>query len=543
MSFEALGVAANALRSQRLGLDVAARNLAAADEAGYTRQSTITSEDYSAPAGRFAQEVAGLGARLLGVERSRNQLADTAVRSRMRDNEAAGAAQRHLQQLQSGLTGEPGLSQLLQEVSTGLNHLQGDPGNLGLRQAFFSQLEASTARLRGYNQELVSNRQAAREDLAGRVDRANELLSQVAQINPRIVAAERNTTGANGLLDQRDRLIDELSGLLDTQVLTQPSGEVQLYVNGRQLVVRDHSEKLSLLPDHRLQTESGVVLEAGGGIGGLQKYLAGPLVEYQSQLDSLASSLVSGVNEVHRNTYGLDGLTGRDLLKGSAASDIAVALSDPRQLGHAVARLVGQPLPGPLNEDQPLVGGGVLRVNGTDVAWSDGDTLRQVMDSLTTAGVRASFNPSTRAVTLERNPGVAGPSGITVSDVSGNLSSQLGLDAGILQLGGQGDTAGLHALQEALRSPRYGSALDRTAQQATRDLQAGVGADLASVEQVTAAAASALEAAQATRRSQSGVSSDEELLHVTRLEQAFAAAARVAQAADEMLTTLMQIGR
>ncbi|KAJ8135556.1 hypothetical protein OY671_011231, partial [Metschnikowia pulcherrima] len=47
--------------------------------------------------------------------------------------------------------------------------------------------------------------------------------------------------------------------------------------------------------------------------------------------------------------------------------------------------------------------------------------------------------------------------------------------------------------------------------------------------------------ADTARRSVSGVSSDEELLNVTRSQQAYAAAAKIATAADEMLSTIIQM--
>jgi len=186
---------------------------------------------------------------------------------------------------------------------------------------------------------------------------------------------------------------------------------------------------------------------------------------------------------------------------------------------------------------------GVLSINGNNVAWNDGDSLDDILDRIRTAGVPASFNSSGATVVLERDPAVAGPSDLNVVDVSGNLSQVLGISTAGSAPGGSGDTSGLAALLKRMKASLYGPLSDRSLQQSSRDVSTSIGASLAQVDQRVRAASGSVQTADGLRSSISGVSSDQELLDVTRMEQAFAAAARIASAADEMLTTLIQMGR
>ena len=230
-------------------------------------------------------------------------------------------------------------------------------------------------------------------------------------------------------------------------------------------------------------------------------------------------------------------------------------MTDPRQLAAAVQRVQGQSIgSSSLVADQslssqsanlsvPASSSGTIRINGTDVNWTDSDSVQSLIAKMNGAGVKASYDSNKRQITLERDPAVTGPASITVSDVSGNLSSALGLAGQPSVTGSSGDTAGLSALTKVLNSAVFGATGNRTAAQAVSDLQTGVGSRLSSLKKSGESLGAAVSDAQTARRSVSGVSSDEELLNVTRLQQAYAAAAKIATAAGEMLSTIIQMVR
>lgn len=556
MSFEALNLAGASLRAQRMAMDVASKNLTSASEAGYTRQTAVYTESPTAAVNRYPNIINGMGGRVTSVQRVRSGLLDTVYRARLGESEAITAPQTHLDNLESRLAGSPSLSSRLQDLSTGLTQLQNNPSDLGLRTTFLSQVQGVTDQIRSIDSEMVNNQAQARQELGDKVSRTNDILGQLADLNPRIVSSNKDSSDTNVMLDQRDQLLDELSGLMEIQTSLQPSGEMSVYAGGVELVSHDKYQKLTLQSDSSVASESGRVIKTqNGSLGALQDYVTTELPGYRSQLDQLAKGLIGQLNAVHQLSAGLDGVSGRDLLAGTGSSDIRLSLTDPRQLAAAVQRVQGQSIgSSSLVADQslssqsanlsvPASSSGTIRINGTDVNWTDSDSVQSLIAKMNGAGVKASYDSNKRQITLERDPAVTGPASITVSDVSGNLSSALGLAGQPSVTGSSGDTAGLSALTKVLNSAVFGATGNRTAAQAVSDLQTGVGSRLSSLKKSGESLGAAVSDAQTARRSVSGVSSDEELLNVTRLQQAYAAAAKIATAADEMLSTIIQMVR
>lgn len=556
MSFEALNLAGASLRAQRLAMDVASRNLTSASEAGYSRQTAVYTETATSGANRYPNLINGLGGRVTSIQRVRSGLLDSVYRARLGEEQATTAPQSHLENLESRLASSPSLSARLQDLSTGLTQLQNNPSDLGMRTSFLSQVQGVTDQIRSADQEMVNNQAQARQDLSEKVTRANDILGQLADLNPRIISSSKDSADTNVMLDQRDQLIDELSGLMEIQTSLQPSGEMSVYAGGAELVSHNRAQTLTLQGDNSLTSESGRTIKTqNGSLGALQDYVNVELPGYRDQLHQFAQSLISQVNSVHKLGAGLDGVSGRELLSGTGSADIRLALTDPRQLAGSVQRVQGQTLgTSSLVADQslasqaanlttPAASSGTLRVNGTDINWNDGDSVQSLVDKLNGAGVKASYDSNIRQLKLERDPNLSGPADITVSDVSGNLSSVLGLAGQPSVVGGPGDTAGLNALTRVLKASVFGATGNRTSAQAVSDLQTAVGSRLSSLKKSGESIGASVSDAQTARRSVSGVSSDEELLDVTRLQQAYAAAAKIATAADEMLSTIIQMVR
>jgi len=100
----------------------------------------------------------------------------------------------------------------------------------------------------------------------------------------------------------------------------------------------------------------------GGAIAGTLEARDGALTAMRSDLDRLASQLITQVNTIHRAGFGLAGTTGADLFTGTNAADIGVnpaLLGDPsllqlsgvsgaagdNQVGLALAQLADAPQP------------------------------------------------------------------------------------------------------------------------------------------------------------------------------------------------------
>ena len=129
----------------------------------------------------------------------------------------------------------------------------------------------------------------------------------------------------NDLLDQRDRLIDELSTHLNVSTVQQTDGSVNVFVgSGQNLVVGANATKLVVGQDSFDATRKTLVLESatgstdvtasltGGSLGGTLDFRTQILDPARNSIGRLAVALADVMNEQHGKGLDLEGNLGGD---------------------------------------------------------------------------------------------------------------------------------------------------------------------------------------------------------------------------------------
>ncbi|SHH48775.1 flagellar hook-associated protein FlgK [Ferrimonas marina] len=154
------------------------------------------------------------------------------------------------------------------------------------------------------------------------VQRTNQLMDQLARVNETILA-----TPAGGqdptLLNQRDALLAELSGLVDVQVRFYDNGTTRVELkNGMPLVDKDLVNHMSVGPgqfgnDPEIYVGNFQVSEypnvLGGSLGAAVATREEVVEDTIRQLGLLALTLVNASNEINNNGYTSAGVNGPDL--------------------------------------------------------------------------------------------------------------------------------------------------------------------------------------------------------------------------------------
>lgn len=234
----ALAAAASGLRVTQAGIDVVAQNVANAGSAGYTRRvlgpvQAVAADDTT-------------GVRAGTVER----VLDAAAQRQLR-LETAGAGYTSytaaiLAQVDA-LLGQPGaagsLDGALNDLTGVLQALAADPGSATVRNAALGAASSLAAILADVAQGVQALRADAETKLASDVARADELLAGIADLNGKIAGAGPLKAA---LLDERDRLVDELAGLMDVQASTDADGLMRVTIgSGFSLVTNGGAVRLS----------------------------------------------------------------------------------------------------------------------------------------------------------------------------------------------------------------------------------------------------------------------------------------------------------
>jgi flagellar hook-associated protein 1 FlgK len=136
----------------------------------------------------------------------------------------------------------------------------------------------------------------------------NRLLTEVANMNSQIMAAETNGEPANDLRDQRDLLITQVSEIAAVSVLERSDGSKDVILAGRTMVARD---SVTLFRSNYQITEDGteMVIQTAEGLsrvqlseGKLQGLLDSRdthIHEVRSHIDAVARKLIEEVNSLH----------------------------------------------------------------------------------------------------------------------------------------------------------------------------------------------------------------------------------------------------
>lgn len=358
-----LSTARSAMSANQAAIAVVSHNVANAATEGHSRQRAIMEEG---PPQYLPEGVFGTGVRIADVERVRDRLLDIGFRDETSNSgywDRRGALLGEIEAL-LGPVGSSPMPAALDRFWNAWADLANDPSSGTARglvrdagQGIIDEFKRLTSGL---------DRASATADarLRGEVSRLNQLSSEIAKENARIVAAEAGGRTAGDLRDARDRAIDAMAQLADIQVIERADGTVAVNIGGVNVVDGGEAKALQVNTaggTWSLTTASGnTVTVRGGSMGGALGVLNTEIPSIRADLDTLARELVTAVNTVHRTGMNAAGQT--DVLffddTGNVANVTAATLSlSAAVAGNPVAIAAGTPATDPVS-GLPVYGAG-----------------------------------------------------------------------------------------------------------------------------------------------------------------------------------------
>jgi flagellar hook-associated protein 1 FlgK len=182
-------------------------------------------------------------------------------------------------------------------------------------------------RLHAYDDRLDSIGAALNGQLGEEASAITTLASGIADLNQRI-ELEHNRTGQppNDLLDQRDKLIDELATHVNVKVVTQDNGQQIVTIgNGQPLVVGSQAASVQTANDPYDATRKIIQIVSfgtpvditsrltGGTVGGLVDFQKQMLDPARNALGRTTVALAETINAQQANGFDLNGAFGQPL--------------------------------------------------------------------------------------------------------------------------------------------------------------------------------------------------------------------------------------
>ncbi len=225
-AFFGLDIANTALSAAQTLMDVAGQNIANDATPGYSQQvaSLVATPPYAQPdmGGLYTPQL-GTGVEVQSVNRVRANYLDGLFRTTQSSESYYSTRSNYLQALQSVLN-EPGSSGLSSTINTFFSDYQTlsqNPQSSAARTVVQQDGEALAAQIQQIYQGLQNVGQQAQSQASQDVQTANSDLQQLANLNTTIAQAQAIGQQPNDLLDQRDNLLDSLSKLVNIGFSTQ----------------------------------------------------------------------------------------------------------------------------------------------------------------------------------------------------------------------------------------------------------------------------------------------------------------------------------
>jgi flagellar hook-associated protein 1 FlgK len=320
-TFLGLETTLRGILAQQAALDVTGHNIANANTVGYSRQQAVLTptDAYTVPAVSRPPQAGqlGTGVDVTAYQRVRDDFIDIQLRAQTMRQGSADAMKDGLTQVE-GAFNEPsdtGLNALLGKYWSAWSDVSNAPEDLATRQSLAQTASSLADGFNSLSSQLATMQSQTAQNVTSTIGQVNSYAAQVAQLNAAIAHATQSGDQPNDLLDKRDVLLDNLSQLGNVSITPGTLGSVDVTLGGAAIVTGSTAATIA---------ESDMTSLTSGKLSGLITLRDTTIPGYQSELDTIASTLVSSTNAQSALGFDLSGNPGGAFFTGTSAATIAV---------------------------------------------------------------------------------------------------------------------------------------------------------------------------------------------------------------------------
>ncbi len=352
-TYAALEIGKRALLANNFGLDLTSNNIANANTEGYSRRQAITSEGMPYPKN---QMFIGTGVSINSIRSFREEYLDREIR-KANGTQASYTVDVALYNAMETILKEPtdfNLGASVDKLLNSFDELALQPESIGLRQILLEDAHTLAEKFNSAAQDISQLRSQTYDDIFQDVDKANQLISQIAGYNKAIaITKDKNGNEAMTYIDKRELAIEQLAKLANTTVTHEDNGSVNVFINGINVVTNETARTLRAVENIDPATgESTIqilqhdeskgfdieVNPTAGTLGAHLKHYNITLDDADSsngysimkQIDTFVGTLAEAINSLFRTGYGLNDTAappaGRELFDSTAGTITAASI-------------------------------------------------------------------------------------------------------------------------------------------------------------------------------------------------------------------------
>lgn len=297
-----------AMAASYAAMQATGHNISNANVAGYSRQQAefATSKGQFTGAGFF-----GKGVDVKTVTRAHDEfLTRAAANARALASMDEARSGRLVQLQQVFATGEGGIGYAAGQFLNSMVDLAARPSDSATRQVVLARAQDLQSRFNGAQTQLDVLQAGVTADLKTSVEALNGLARSVAEVNQQIAAVRGVGQPPNDLLDERDRLVSQISAYTQVSTLEAEDGTLAVFIGGGQrLVLGVQAVPMKVVSDPDDPSRSALALQetkgdrvmpwdslGGGSLAGLLRFQNEDLVDGRNYVGQMAAAIAGVVN-------------------------------------------------------------------------------------------------------------------------------------------------------------------------------------------------------------------------------------------------------
>jgi flagellar hook-associated protein 1 FlgK len=304
-----LSIAQTGLAAAQLGLSTTANNISNASTPGYNREQIVQTEGGGQSTG---SGFIGSGTEVTTVQRLYNSFLTTQANSAQASYSSLNSNYTPISQINNMLADSTsGLSPAIQGFYDSVQTATADPSAASSLETVITSAQTLASQFQSTSAQLSQLSDGVNSELTSTVQTLNGYATQISSLNQAIQTAEASSAGQppNGLLDERDEAVANLSQQIGVTVVTQGNNYNVFIGNGQPLVVGTNAYQLTTIqsPTNANQLEIGYVNGGtttqlpessltGGALGGLLQFRSQSLIPAQNAVGQMAIGLADTVN-------------------------------------------------------------------------------------------------------------------------------------------------------------------------------------------------------------------------------------------------------
>jgi len=502
-TFMGLETAYRALITSQAAIDTTGQNISNASTTGYSRQIANTQATIPLTINANSRDLSiGTGSFLTDITRVRDAYLDQQYRRETSQYEYWSGKEATLSLTEQFFneTSDYSLSSDMSEFWSAWSDLANSPEESASRIVVREKAVSLTETFHNIDQQITALQKDLDNSVDATITKINTISDQIRLLNNQIRNAEIRGDNPNDLKDQRDQIVDELSGLVPVTVIESlDSNFTDRSVGNYTVIIGNSTDSNNVLVSngnaYHLQedpvptdaatgfsevwweasadgTKTAAEVDLGSGMGSLQADIEMRdtyLSEFRDNLNTLVTVIADSVNALHQSGQGLTIDTGLDFF---TSTDLTSSIT-------AANIIVNQDI----QDDVNLIASGIADATGV----SSGDSSI----ALAISSLASGWDSLTTYASVPASVTALGAS--SVSDYYEGLTAELGSDV----------------------------------EQSTR---------MAEGQNVLATQLGN------SREALSGVSLDEEMIDMIKFQKGYSSAARIVTVLDTMLESLLGMG-